>query len=299
MNDEIVVVDQPTAFERLKEKSMGKISETLDSHTMIWLLFDVSLSMSRSMQRYALADKFDWTVDTIETARKQLQNGVGFEKYDANKDDDVKQAVIDGMLAVQAPSKRSDADALSTVSRLDVAKKCTKLFVQRCFAKYPWFKVAVSSFSGITLDMQESTKTSDARLDCACEAEQKTCSTIDVLQNRGGTYIFGALHYMLETCKLAKSPAGHRVVLISDGHDNSALLLPSLVALYIKNKIVCDAVFIVPTTVQDPRNRPDGRAIIEFVKATGGVCEFVDGESSFERKFLKVAARKLLTDGGK
>ena len=299
MNDEIIVVDKPSAFDKLKEKSMGNLAETLDSRTMIWLLFDVSISMASFMQRYALIDKFDWTVDTLALARKQLQVS-GLVKYDAKNDDEVKQAVIDGVLAVQAPSKRHDADALSKVSRLDVAKKCTKLFVQRCFAKYPWFKVAVASFSGITLDMQASTKTSDARLDCACEVEQKTCGTIDALQNRGGTYIFGALHYMLETCKLAtKSPAGHRVVLISDGHDISAFILPSLVAPYVKNKIVCDAVFIVPTTAQDPRSRPDGRAIIEFVKATGGECEFVDGESSFERKFLKVAARKLLTDGGK
>lgn len=294
MSEEIILVDEVPkmmAFDKLKAKAISKISEIIhDDKKMIWLLFDLSVSMGAPIKKYSAIDKYDWTEDHLLVARNALvkaQSGAAKYTYDVNDDLDVKRAVIEGVVHIPTPSQRADADEYSALSRLDMAKKCAKEFVTRCFNRFKQFKVVVATFSD------------DARLDCVCEQLQKTCQTIDTMQIRGGTCTFNALSFMLETCKLNKCDAGHRVVLVSDGYDITTRHLHELVDGYKKHKVICDAVFIVSDTSQDPRRREDGKKIIEFVKATGGVCEFIEGESEFANKFLKVASRGLLTEGGK
>lgn len=292
MKDEIIPVENVGSLSKPDSPKEGLLSGVrLDNRTFVWMLMDVSFSMDESIRKNSGADLFEWEPQYMQQAQKLLISGQKagneqFRQYNPYEPDDVKQAVLDDCLSLPKPPSKESAEGLSSDSKLSIAKKAVSSFVRACFSKFPWFKIGVMAFDETVVDI------------CSAAGADDTVRAVSDLETTGFTNIFNALSHMLDTVKKTRHPFGHRVIIVTDGLSQSCFQLPELVPDYKKIKLVCDAVFFY-SEEEDPRERPDCKALIDFVKATGGEIQFVDSEKSFEQKFLKVAYKGLLGEGRK
>lgn len=299
--DDIIVVgssntptESDSAFEKLAQRVGGStaLEDIYEKMTWIEYLFDISGSMNLRIERYSDIERYEWTEEILNEAKIQMAMLLTNDpdvvtEYDVNNPDDVKQAVADQVVNVDLPPERNDADAQSKLSKIQIARKCAKTFLEKRYEKYPDARVGVVTFGSSNREVV---------------AGQDKATTFHVLDmelqdaDGGGTNMHAALTATLSKVRKARGSA-HHFILVTDGEPTDKQYFEDLTRSFKDRKAVLDVIFL-----RDKRGMeypPDSvKSLKKLAEATGGTVEYVDNESDFEQKFLAVSNRKMLGVGG-
>ena len=306
MFDEIIVSggsnstsESDSAFERLTKKIGG--GSALDDiyDRMMWLeyMFDISGSMQSTISRYSEIEMYVWTPKILAEAKQSLltaqqeENEAGLivcRDYDADVEDDVKQAVVDQVINIPLPDKRKDWNAGSQLSKIQIARKCAKNFLEKRYAKYPDARVGIATFESCCREI------------CAGQDKKTTFSILDPAleyANGGSTATYKALDETLNRVKKARGSA-HHFIMVTDGEATDSDNFDPLTQPFKDRNVVLDVIFLRDR--REMQSKPPAVASLEKLAiATGGTVEYVDNEMDMEQKFLQVSERKLLGVGTK
>lgn len=314
MTDEIVIVNngdnekkEDSAFDQLAARLGGSMEDIYEKMTWVEFLLDASGSMSMPIALYDEKNQYEWDEKTLQDAKEKLIQAINQEiedgeddyedslskNYDSTDIEDVKQACVDQVVTVTLPPLKKDAHKLSDLSKLEIVRRCAKMFLEKRFSKYPDAKVGAVRFESTVYEF------------VAGQDKETTIKAVEdnLLGTGGGTSMLQALTSTMN--KLRKSRgAAHHFVLVTDGQPTDTYgegCFDHLIEPFQGRKIVLDVIFILDRNyrnVSKENKTPEINSLEKLANATGGTIEYVDSEQGFEQKFLAVAERKLLGTGG-
>lgn len=293
------------ATEIPKETGMT-VEEIYDRYSRLLYLIDASGSMGQGMAGEDRANQYLWSDGILNRIRAAMEADGDQPDVDEFGDED---EISDGPAGVTPVSMMSDEDLKNYVvdnnlhnkygvhlrynpsyhsrtrSKMQAVKEAARDFVSSRFRKYPDALVTLFSFEGHPQLLSNGANEADV------------IRGIDRLPDGGGgnTDIFAAVECALGNIEAHPSKVKrHHIVLVSDGLDNGALRVPTLLPRLKASGVVFDFIFILGTSLMEQTNPEVIECLRGVCEQTGGEFQTVKTEKDFTQKFLAASNRKML-----
>lgn len=292
-----------SVLDKIPTGTGASLEDMYDRFSRLLYLIDASGSMGEGMARDSSnGSEYMWTDELLEDGRERLLDMVadGNSILDPDSGVDLTEGKLKRMgkdalqklleeedlmdeLGVSEKQTVPTSYGQKNKTKMQAVKQAAREFVKKRFQKFPDAQVAVFSFEGSPMLLS------------AAFTEEEVLRAIDSLpdQGGGGTNIFSAVNRGLNECKKRTQEVGmHHIVLVSDGCDDGARSVKSLLPEMKEIGVVFDFIFILGGS--DFADDYTIQILKEVCEATGGEFVTVRTEKDFVEKFLKASNRLCL-----